>query len=125
MNIVCGKVYSKFNQQRYIKDKFCYKHYTHLNLHLQKLLGIGPLCSGHMIQLAALIGLIPSQLYVSILPKFNMKGGPITFFKHEKNWNPGKMNEEYFKELNTLQGLYTNNLTSNTFENISCIFGQS
>ena len=91
---------------------------------IQSLPGIGPLRACHIVQLASLIGIIPLQFYTNITANFKMKGGPINFFKNELQWKQDNIKMNYFKELSDLQELYTCNLTSNMFKNLSCILGR-
>ena len=77
-----------------------------------------------MVQLSALLGLIPLQYYVYLLPNFNMTGGPMTFLINDMKWNQADAESNYKEELQHLQQIYSSNLTSNIFENTSCIIGR-
>ena len=117
--------YDRFHKSKKITDNLCFDCYNDLNKQLQNLPGIGPLRAAHIIQLSALLGLIPIHLYIYILPNFNMKKGPTVFFKEQMFWDKSSLKSNYMKELSELQKLYSNNFTSNIFENTSCIIGRS
>ena len=92
---------------------------------MQTLPGIGPLRAAHVIQLSALLGLIPIHLYIYILPNFKAKKGPTIFFSEKMNWDKSCFETKYIEELFKLQQLYSMNFTSNMLENTSCIIGRS
>ena len=107
-----------------LTDEDCYENVILLREELEQIPGIGPIRATHIIQLSALLGLIPIQLYTHILPNFKMKGGPMSFFREQMKWNEMNIDTQYKEELKELQQLYSNNLTSNIFENTACIIGR-
>ena len=109
----------------------CFITYLQLSEKLIKIVGIGPVRSSHIIQLSSLLGLIPIQMYVYLPIHRNYKnGGPSKFVLNELGWSFKDISDHNFlvlyeKELLHLQDLFNINFTSNMFENLSCILGQS
>ena len=105
----------------------CFKCYRKLQKKVSKLYGFGPIRSSHLIQLAALLGLIPIQFY-AYMPA-HLVGGTGQFWINEFNFDINKKSESEFdtcyeKEFINLQNIYGMNLTSNMVENLSCILGR-
>ena len=59
--------------------------YMKLENHIEGIKGIGKIRGSHIIQLSALLGLIPLQLY-TYLPMHN-QGGTGKFLKEKFKWN--------------------------------------
>ena len=104
--------------------------FRNLQKKVSTLYGLGPIRSTHLIQLAALLGLIPLQYY-AYMP-VHLDGGTGLFWKNEFEFDLPKNNTKiktfeqfYEREFIKLQNIYGLNLTSNMVENLSCILGRA
>ena len=93
----------------------------------KNILGFGTIRTSHLIQLSALLGLIPIQLYVYMPMHMAKRSGPSNFLIQDMNWSNDsreKFLEKYTNELETLQEIFSLQLTSNILENMACIIGR-
>lgn len=96
--------------------------------------GLGHFRAGHLVQLSALLGLLPLDFYAYV--PLHMNGGPGNFLKGYMNIDQvlptieGKNRDEKIikftdSEMKRLQFLFNNTYTGNMNENASCIIGRS
>ena len=106
-----------------ITPLLCFQSYLDLEKELLKLDGIGKFRATHLIQLSALLGLIPLHFYV-YLP-IHMSGGTGKFMSEELGYDKNSSYlQQYASDLTFLQQIYGINFTSNMFENMTCILGR-
>ena len=112
--------------QKKLTPSICFNSYFELETKLLTIFegsGIAKVRVCHLIQLSALLGLIPFHFYV-YLP-IHMSGGTGSYLTNELGYCGNKINmEQYIQDLTLLQNIYGINFTSNMFENISCILGR-
>ena len=113
-------------KEKKLTPRICFDCYYELE---EKLLstfkggGIGKVRVSHLIQLSALLGLIPLHFYVYM--PIHLSGGTGFFLKNELGYLGNKIDtDQYLKDLTLLQSIYGLNFTSNMFENMSCILGR-
>ena len=125
VNIIFAKSTFNFNEKnkRKLTPMICFECYLELEKELLKLDGIGKVRATHLIQLSALLGLIPLHFYV-YLP-VHMEGGTGKFMLQELGYkNNSAFLNKYQEDLIYLQKIYGLNFTSNMFENMACILGR-
>ena len=124
VNNIFAKSTFNFNEKnkRKLTPMICFECYLELEKELLKLDGIGKVRATHLIQLSALLGLIPLHFYVYI--PVHMEGGTGKFMLQELGYkkNSAYLNK-YQEDLTYLQQIYGINFTSNMFENMACILG--